>query len=266
MILAPPPEAKSGWDAADALAEGWDEARALELIAAAEPATDQPAQKATDRIADRDAKTSSAAGVATAARSGRRRKPQRDSTIAIDELCDLWHDANRIAHVSFPVHDHRENWRVKSHEFRMWLSGQFFEQTGGALGGQMLEDAIRTLEARAVHKEPLDETFRRVGYNGKMYLDLGDAEWRAVEIDACGWRPIERSPVRFLRSPSTRALPMPERGHRIEELRQFLNVKSDADFMLVVAWLVAALRHKGPFPILVVNGEQGSGKSFFSRC
>ena len=47
--------------------------------------------------------------------------------------------------------------------------------------------------------------------------------------------------------------------------RRFLNVRSDDDFMLVVAWLVAALRERGPYPVLVLNGEQGTGKSVFSR-
>ena len=35
--------------------------------------------------------------------------------------------------------------------------------------------------------------------------------------------------------------------------------------MLVVAWVLAALRHRGPYTILVVNGEAGTGKSMFSR-
>jgi putative DNA primase/helicase len=54
-------------------------------------------------------------------------------------------------------------------------------------------------------------------------------------------------------------------GSVIEELRNFVNVRDDEDFMLVVAWLVAALRPRGPYPILVANGEQGSGKSVFCR-
>lgn len=62
-----------------------------------------------------------------------------------------------------------------------------------------------------------------------------------------------------------RPLPEPEAGGLIEELRQFVNVRSDEDFMLVVGWLVAALRHRGPFPVLAVAGEAGSGKSVFSR-
>jgi putative DNA primase/helicase len=35
--------------------------------------------------------------------------------------------------------------------------------------------------------------------------------------------------------------------------------------MLTVAWLVAAFRPRGPYPILVANGEHGSGKSAFTR-
>jgi putative DNA primase/helicase len=148
----------------------------------------------------------------------------------------------------------------------MWLSGRFFENTRAAIGGQALEDGLRILEARAVNDGPLYDCFNRTGAaRGKMYLDLGDATWRAVEITADSWTLIDRAPVKLLRSPSMRPLPAPEAGSLIEELRGFVNVKSDDDFLLVVAWLVAAFRPHGPFPIIVLNGEAGSGKSVFSR-
>jgi hypothetical protein len=60
-------------------------------------------------------------------------------------------------------------------------------------------------------------------------------------------------------------LPVPERGGSIEALRSFLNVSNRNDFVLIVAWLLAALRSGGPYPLLAISGEQGSAKTVLSR-
>lgn len=57
------------------------------------------------------------------------------------------------------------------------------------------------------------------------------------------------------------ALALPERGGDLAQLRQFINIATDDDYLLLVAWLVAALRPAGPYPILTFVSEQGSGKS-----
>ncbi len=44
-------------------------------------------------------------------------------------------------------------------------------------------------------------------------------------------------------------------------LQRFLNVSGEEDLRLIVAWLVAALRPTGPYPVLLFQGEQGSAKS-----
>ena len=102
------------------------------------------------------------------------------------------------------------------------------------------------------------------GLDGRLYLDLCDETWRAVEIDATGWRVIDNPPVRFRRAAGMQPLPMPVPGGSVETLRSFLNVQSDADFVLVVAWALAVLRNRGPYPVIVLSGEQGSAKSTFS--
>jgi putative DNA primase/helicase len=257
-IVSPPPDCAVGWDAADALAEGWDTARAADMIATAKP---------IDSTTTGTKNTNTGAGSDHKSTSGdRRRTPQRDQLIGCCEFVDLWHDANRAAYASFPVNGHTEHWQIRSRDFRMWLSGQFYEMTGGAIGGQALEDGIRILEARAVNQGPQFDPFIRIGeHGGNLYLDLCDSQWRAIEITAAAWRVVEKPPLKLIRAPAMRPIATPVAGGMIEELRQFVNVKTDADFMLTVAWLVAALRNKGPFPVLAVSGEQGSGKSVVSR-
>jgi putative DNA primase/helicase len=255
-VALPPSGVADGWDAADALAEGWTTERAAALVAAAVPAEEIPDKKAAAGDKTGDASPG----------GGRKRTPQRDVLMGLTDSVELWHDANRAGYASFPVNGHHEHWPVRSRDFRMWLSGEYYEKTGEAIGGQALEDGIRILEARAVNRGPQHECFTRIGHAaGAMFLDLADASWRAVEITAAGYSVIENPPLKLLRSASMRPLPAPEPGSLIEELRRFVNVKTDTDFMLVIAWLVAALRHCGPFTILGVNGEAGSGKSFFTR-
>ena len=68
------------------------------------------------------------------------------------------------------------------------------------------------------------------GSMDRLYLDLCDESWRAVDIDATGWRVIDKPPVRFRRAAGMQPLPVPVSGGSVETLRSFLNVKTDADF------------------------------------
>src|SRR5256886_5689169 len=61
------------------------------------------------------------------------------------------------------------------------------------------------------------------------------------------------------------ALPVPLPGGALDDLRPFLNVADDGDYRLLVTWLLAALRPRGPYPVLVLHGEQGSAKSTTAR-
>jgi hypothetical protein len=60
-------------------------------------------------------------------------------------------------------------------------------------------------------------------------------------------------------------LPVPESGGSIEAVRPFLNISSQNDSVLIVAWLLAALRPTGPYPLLAISGEQGSAKTVLSK-
>lgn len=60
-------------------------------------------------------------------------------------------------------------------------------------------------------------------------------------------------------------IPAPEPGGSLTELRSLLNLADDNQWILVVGWMIGALRVGRPTPILIVNGEQGSAKSTLSR-
>src|SRR5262249_33102282 len=115
---------------------------------------------------------------------------------------------------------------------------------------------------------PEREVYTRIGgAHGKLYIDLANDRWQAIEVCAQGWSVIESKdvPIRFRRAPGMLALPVPVLlDDGVARLRSFLNVKSDADFELALACLLASMRDRGPYPILVLTGEQGSAKTSFA--
>jgi len=184
-------------------------------------------------------------------------------TLAVD--AELFHASDGTGYADLQVNGHRETWPLRSKGFKRWLARRFFEETGGAPSSEALHSALNVIEGKAHFEGPERIVFVRVGrHEEKLYLDLGDDTWRAVEIDQTGWRLIDQAPVRFRRAAGMKPLPVPTHGGSIDLLRAFLNVQSDVDFVLAVAWTLAVLRDRGPYPVLVLSGEQGSAKSTFS--
>jgi len=182
-------------------------------------------------------------------------------------LCeDLFHTPAGTAFAYIVVNGHRETWPIRSKRFRGWLRRLHHEATGAAASAAEIRSALDLLETRAQFDGPERAVHVRIAEcAGRMYLDLADEHWRAVEIGPDGWRLTERPPVRFRRPAGILPLPEPEPGGSIETLDSFLNLPRWSDFVLVVAWLLAALRSRGPYPVLAISGEQGSAKTVLSK-
>lgn len=189
---------------------------------------------------------------------------QADLLIELAQEAELFHTADGTPFADVRVENHRETLNVRHKVFRRWLSRRFYNETGGAPSSEALQAALNVIEARAHFDGPLRQVWVRVGgLDGKIYIDLVDNIWSAIEITADGWHVIAEPPVRFRRAAGMKPLPVPVPGGSISLLRPFLNVAHDEEFILAVAWLLACFRERGPYPVLLVNGEQGSAKSTF---
>src|SRR6516225_1027466 len=165
----------------------------------------------------------------------------------------LFHTAIGTAFIDIEIDGHRETWPVRGKLLRSWLRRRHYEQTGEALNGESIRSMLDLLEARAQFDAP-ERTIhvRSAEHEGRIYLDLTDKEWRTVEITPDGWRIIGSPPVR-------------QRGGSIDVLARFLNLPAANDFVLAVAWLLAALRPSGPYPLVAISGEQGSAKTVLTK-
>jgi len=187
---------------------------------------------------------------------------QAQQLIQLAQNVQLFHTPEGDPYGQAPVGDHYEVWPIRSRGFRRWLIGQFYRAFCKPPGNQGLQDALGVFEAQAYFDSPESTLYVRIAeHSDRIYIDLGDDQRHAVEISAAGWRVLRGPPVRFRRTRGMRALPQPVAGGSIDMLRPFLNVGYEGNWTLVVSWLMAAFRPKGPYPILILQGEQGSAKS-----
>ncbi len=156
---------------------------------------------------------------------------------------------------------------VKSPAFKSWLCRLMYVAEKKAPSGASVADARNVLEGIALHdpsSEVADVSLRVAQSSHDIVLDLGDDAWRCVRISRDGYCVEPHNLVRFRRSPTTSALPEPVSGGDLRDLRRFIRC-DDESWPLLATWLIAAIRPKGPYPILVLTGEQGSSKTTTAR-
>jgi putative DNA primase/helicase len=150
------------------------------------------------------------------------------------------------------------------------VSGQYGDRPGSVSDSAMGE-AIPAFEAMALEQdEAFEPGVRLIDNRGAIWIDLGDDTYRAIRVTAEGWAVVKRVDAPLIRSDGLRALPTPvPTTDALARLHKLLNITDDdegkSNFKLIVAWLVAALYPSGPYPLIALDGEQGSGKTTAAR-
>ena len=146
-----------------------------------------------------------------------------DRLLEIGKTPTYFHTADKIAYADIWIEGNRHTYPLCSKAFRFWLSGEFYKQEGTGISSQTLKDTLNTLEAIAIFEGENHEVHLRTAeYQGKIYLDLGTPDWKAIEVDTQGWRIINEPPVRFWRPDSLLPLPYPVEGGSLDELKDLL--------------------------------------------
>jgi putative DNA primase/helicase len=209
-----------------------------------------------------------------------------------------FHNSEREGFASIVKDGHRENYEISSPRFKLWVRHEFWrrekerlEAAELAIEGALHEgpvknempavvrdrdlgDAVRQLESIALFEGRQEEVhIRTAGHDDRVYIDMGDDAWRAIEVSPEGWRIVEGEeiPVRFIRPKGLLALPEPAPSGEgsLDGLLNLLNLGEGEDAkrnrILILAWLSHAYLPTGPYPVLTLTGPQGAAKSHALR-
>lgn len=156
-------------------------------------------------------------------------------------------------------------------EFRSWFTSYCVDEKGFVPNGDFINSSQLYFShwARAVGKKVKD--YIRIGGSvGDLYIDIGNDSNDAWKISDKGIELVAGGPthIRFIRGSGVLPLIEPDlsvpAGEFTKLIRPFIGAEDD-QLQLLVAWLLGTMRPEGPYPVLTISGEQGSGKSTILR-
>ena len=103
-----------------------------------------------------------------------------------EQALHFFHDTYDQAWVTVPSGDHRETWRVDSKKLWLWIA-RTLRAINIPATRKLIKSIVEEFEMTSLVDGPTLPVFVRIGEaEDVVYLDLGDQEWRAVQIRP-GW-------------------------------------------------------------------------------
>ena len=161
--------------------------------------------------------------------------------------------------------DHYELYPLRSVSFENWLSSINYLNFIEVPPSKLKSDALLHLEGiTRLYGKTHEAGLRVMGNEEFIEIDLGGPDWRSVYITKDGWK-VGKHKNYFYRSRAMQSLPRPSKQKISQDwIQTNLNIQGDQQSVLIMGWLIGCFMPLGPNPLLVIQGEQGSGKSLLA--
>lgn len=190
-----------------------------------------------------------------------------DAMLNLTKDFDLWKTEDEELVASIANCTRVDHFLIESREMKRLLWKTYFDKTGRPLSTETIDQTIWHLGSKAYYSKKTRKFPIRVGGDAdRVFYDLKtDETVLIVEVDRFGWQVREMSKEPFRRLKSLRPNATPVGGGSLDLFRELLNVPNDDDWILLVAWMACSIRPIHPYPVLILEGEQGSAKSTTAR-
>ena len=194
-------------------------------------------------------------------------RPKAASTIMTEIVClfHLFHDAAKEPYAEIEIDGVLIVVPINSSQFDEHLAYIYFMVTNKGANSAAIKDAKSTLCSIAKFKGKQEDVhIRVVKRDDTVFIDTCCKQRGIIKVDAFGYGYSCDSDVKFVQKPGMTELPEISPNGDISLLRKYVNI-SDYNLALLYGWLFCVAAGVKPFPILILQGEQGTGKSTISR-
>lgn len=171
----------------------------------------------------------------------------------------LFHDQHKEAFIA--ISGNGQNIiKIKSDEFKQWLSRGSWIKYKQAPSPNTITKVSQTLMGIARFDGPQHRLDVRIVLDKDgLWYDCGNGA--AIHVTEAGWQLSDSPPILFQSYQHQKPQTLPVKGGKLEILTNYINLASDNERLLFLAYVVAAFLPGFPHPLLILHGSQGAGKS-----
>lgn len=197
-----------------------------------------------------------------------RDKPNDRAAIAdlLDDLaCGFYNGDDGEQYVRWRSNAVERLLAISSNAFSDQVRLEFRRRSGQLIPAESLEK-MRAHAAAIARQEPVTTVWARVGVDSDaVWWDLGGGSPKYVKLTSGGWSIESSAAVLMTRPAGMLELPEPVPGGDFGMLRSLVNCPEYDLWCLLCAFLVGCFFPDTALPLLIITGEQGSGKSILAK-
>jgi energy-coupling factor transporter ATP-binding protein EcfA2 len=173
---------------------------------------------------------------------------------------------DKEVYATLKVNGSSETVNVFSSMYIRWLRHQFFLLLKKPVAKNNIMEAVETIAAREIMESNnvKDVYLRIAGNKSGLYIDLANENRQIVEVKKGYWSLTDSSTINFKRPSTFKPLPTPDLNGDLNLLRKYITLDNHS-WILVLSFIIGCYLPNGPYPILILQGSQGSGKSTLSK-
>ena len=176
-----------------------------------------------------------------------------------------FHDESGNPYTEIKIKGVSHTVRIGSKDHEEYISYRYYEKYKAGVSSYAMNEVMTTLSAKAKYDGEEKSVYIRVANMGdRVFLDTCDEERRVIEVNSEEIKFSTPHHVKGEKKKTMASLPKIAEHGDITLLKKYMNLK-DSDFYLICAWILCSLAGVKPFLILIIQGEQGTGKSIMTK-
>lgn len=131
---------------------------------------------------------------------------------------------------------------------------------------KVVKEVLEIIESETRADENEVDVHLRYGRSGEaIYVALDPKNNQYVEISSSGWSICSESPIYFRKARAQARQILPNSRESFESIRDIVSLSDDAYLMLTTYIVSTMIPNLGSYPLLMLVGEQGCGKTTLTR-